>query len=270
MPYKQYRGQALSEWFSGRIDNARIDAVRVFRCANPVLFADDTRLLLTHLWLPLAVFVSLVSIIKALHLDWALAQWIYASEGSHWALKNAFLTQTVLHRAGHDLSIAAWVVVLIVWLIALKREPLRACRKPLGYLVLSVLVATALVAWVKSWSNMDCAWDIAGLGGTRPYIDLYTHRPAALPHAGCFPAGHASSGYAWMSLYFFFRMTRPDLRWHGLATGIAAGSIFGIAQQLRGAHFLSHDLWSAMLCWIVAFGLYHVLRLRTDKAAAAA
>lgn len=270
MPYKQYRGQALSEWFSGRIDNARIDAVRVFRCANPVLFADDTRLLLTHLWLPLAVFVSLISIIKALHLDWALAQWIYASEGSHWALKNAFLTQTILHRAGHDLSIAAWAVTLVAWLIALKREPLRQCRKPLGYLVLSVLVATALVAWVKSWSNMDCAWDIAGLGGTRPYIDLYTHRPASLPHAGCFPAGHASSGYAWMSLYFFFRMTRPDLRWHGLATGIAAGSIFGIAQQLRGAHFLSHDLWSAMLCWIVAFGLYHVLRLRTDKAAAAA
>jgi membrane-associated PAP2 superfamily phosphatase len=27
---------------------------------------------------------------------------------------------------------------------------------------------------------------------------------------------------------------------------------FGIAQQLRGAHFLSHDLWSFGVCWIVA------------------
>jgi membrane-associated PAP2 superfamily phosphatase len=25
---------------------------------------------------------------------------------------------------------------------------------------------------------------------------------------------------------------------------------------MRGAHFLSHDLWSLMLCWLTALGLY--------------
>jgi membrane-associated PAP2 superfamily phosphatase len=35
---------------------------------------------------------------------------------------------------------------------------------------------------------------------------------------------------------------------------------FGIAQQFRGAHFLSHDLWTAMICWTVAFGLYRVFQ----------
>jgi membrane-associated PAP2 superfamily phosphatase len=31
--------------------------------------------------------------------------------------------------------------------------------------------------------------------------------------------------------------------------------VFGIDQQLRGAHFLSHDLFTAMICWAVALGL---------------
>lgn len=31
------------------------------------------------------------------------------------------------------------------------------------------------------------------------------------------------------------------------------GLTFGITQQLRGAHFLSHDLWSAALCWAIAW-----------------
>jgi membrane-associated PAP2 superfamily phosphatase len=260
----------LSEWCSGRIGSVRGRDVRAFLCAVPVVsMYDDARLLRTHLWPPLAVFALLIPIMALLHLDWTLAQQLYTLEGSRWALKNAFLTQTLLHRAGHDLSIAAWVMALVAWWVALTREPLREYRRPLCYLVLSVVVSTALVAWIKSWSNMDCAWDVAGLGGTRPYIDLFTQRPASLPHGGCFPAGHASSGFAWMALYFFFRITRPELRWHGLAIGIAVGSIFGIAQQLRGAHFLSHDLWSAMLCWLVAIGLYRALRPLTDKVVAA-
>ena len=35
--------------------------------------------------------------------------------------------------------------------------------------------------------------------------------------------------------------------------------MFGIAQQLRGAHFLSHDLWALMLCWLVALAMHRVM-----------
>ena len=36
------------------------------------------------------------------------------------------------------------------------------------------------------------------------------------------------------------------------AVGLAAGAVFGLAQQLRGAHFLSHDIASLAVCWAVA------------------
>ena len=31
-----------------------------------------------------------------------------------------------------------------------------------------------------------------------------------------------------------------------------AGLVFGLAQQIRGAHYMSHTLWTAWLCWTVA------------------
>ena len=233
--------------------------IRASRGTDALLSADS-RFLWTHLWLPLLAFAAAIAVIALLQLDWALAHRLYAWEGYRWVLKKAFLTEAVLHRSGHDLSVAAWVGVLAAWLAALKRDSLAVWRKPLGYLTLSILVSTLLISWIKSWSNMDCPWDIEGLGGVRPYVELFAPRPASLLDGRCFPAGHASGGYAWMSLYFFCLLSRPRLRWLGLAAGLGAGLVFGIGQQLRGAHFLSHDLWTAMLCWLVAFGLYFLFR----------
>ena len=42
----------------------------------------------------------------------------------------------------------------------------------------------------------------------------------------------------------------------GLACGIFAGLVFGLAQQARGAHLLSHDVWSAMLAWLIPLSVY--------------
>ncbi|MGL4693355.1 MAG: phosphatase PAP2 family protein, partial [Stenotrophomonas maltophilia] len=81
-------------------------------------------------------------------------------------------------------------------------------------------------------------------------------RPAGMPRGVCFPGGHSSAGFAWVSLYFVALMMRPAWRWRGLAVGLLAGGLFGVSQQLRGAHFLSHDLWTLATCWAVSLGLY--------------
>ncbi len=217
----------------------------------------------THLVIPMAVWLVAVWVIAQFGLDHQLAKALFAFEGGHWALRDAFLTEDVVHRAGHDISIAAWVAALVFWVVALRRERLRAWRRPLGYLLLAVLVSTLMISAMKAVTNMDCPWDVQGLGGNRPYVPLFMQRPAGLTHGRCFPAGHASAGYAWMALYFAFLMIRPRWRWYGLAVGAATGLIFGITQQLRGAHFLSHDLWTAMICWTVALLVYLWLRPKT-------
>jgi membrane-associated PAP2 superfamily phosphatase len=50
-----------------------------------------------------------------------------------------------------------------------------------------------------------------------------------------------------------------------LGFGLAAGLIFGLAQQLRGAHFLSHDLWALAISWLVALALHRMMPGTTAK-----
>ena len=40
--------------------------------------------------------------------------------------------------------------------------------------------------------------------------------------------------------------------------GLGLGLLFGIGQQLRGAHFLSHDLWSLAICWTVSLVIFRL------------
>ncbi|MHB8912350.1 MAG: phosphatase PAP2 family protein [Lysobacter sp.] len=211
--------------------------------------------LLAH-WAPVLALAALAVILTAFHGDQWLADRLYAWQGHRWPLRSAFITEDLIHIIGRDLSTAVWLGVLAAWVVTRFRPGLSSWRVPLASLLVSTLLATAVVAWIKSWSNMDCPWDLTRYGGAREYVGLLSLRPVGMPRAACFPAGHASAGYAWMALYFFFLATRPQWRWLGLAAGISLGLLFGVVQQLRGAHFLSHDLWTAAICWACALGGY--------------
>lgn len=207
-------------------------------------------------WAPVLVLAVSAGALMSFHADQWLADRLYAWQGHHWLFRSTFVTEDLTHLVGRDLSTVAWLCLLAVWVMARLRNGPSTWRTPLTCLLVSTVLATALVAWIKSWSNMDCPWDLTRYGGAREYVGLLGLRPAGMPRAACFPAGHASAGYAWMALYFFFLATRPQWRWFGLAVGISIGVLFGATQQLRGAHFLSHDVWTAAICWASAFGGY--------------
>jgi membrane-associated PAP2 superfamily phosphatase len=217
-------------------------------------------------WSPLLVLGVFFCAWTMLHGDVWLADRLYAWEGHAWALRHAHATQQLIHLLGRDVSAMAWLAVLAAWLVALGRAGLTALRKPLLYLLVATALSTLLVAWIKSWSNMDCPWDLARYGGTRPYVGLFALRPAGLERGVCFPAGHAGAGYTWLALYFFLTVVKPRLRWLGLGIGVGAGLLFGISQQLRGAHFLSHDIAAAAVCWSCAMAL-HAAFWRSSRAA---
>ena len=218
-------------------------------------------------WLPLAAFVVAAACLLGLRADLWLADHVYALEGGRWSLQSLWLTESVLHTGARNASAAAWAGVVLAWLATLLRSQWRASRMPLGYLALAVVLGTGLVSTLKWFSPVDCPWDLVRYGGTHVYHGLLQGH-SGLP-GRCFPAGHASAGYAWLALFFFFAAVRPEWRRRGLLVGLGLGLLFGIDQQLRGAHFASHDLFTAMICWAVALGLYRLmLRPRATRGAA--
>ena len=209
-----------------------------------------------RLLLPTLLAIMAAIAVATLKLDLWFADIVYAAEGGQWALKKAFVTEHLLHVAGRNAVAAAWVLVLIAWVATGRKPQSRSWRRPLAALALSVLLSTVLVASLKALSSVDCPWDLVRYGGDRVYVDIFSALLAGTPHRGCFPAGHASAGYAWLALFFFFQTVRPAWRWRGLTAGIMLGMVFGLSQQLRGAHFLSHDLWTAALCWLAAVAVH--------------
>ncbi|MGV8939919.1 MAG: phosphatase PAP2 family protein [Lysobacter sp.] len=217
-----------------------------------------------HLLLPGIAAICLSAVLMGLDGDFLLADRLYAMQGHAWALKVHWITEGLIHQRGKSLSAAVWLLVLAAWAWSAWDARLARWRRPLAYLAITTLLACLAVSVLKAVSGMDCPWDLQRYGGSQTFVGLLQLRPPQMPSAACFPAGHASAGYGWVTLYFFLLAVRPRWRWAGLAIALVAGGVFGFSQQLRGAHFLSHDLWSLMTCWLVALAGY-VLMFRTAR-----
>jgi membrane-associated PAP2 superfamily phosphatase len=74
------------------------------------------------------------------------------------------------------------------------------------------------------------------------------------------------AAFAFVAIYFDHRAHRPRAARWWLAGVCIAGVLFGWAQLARGAHFASHTLWSAWLCWVVCTLAAPLLRPRAMPA----
>lgn len=226
-----------------------------------------------HAWWPLLAFTVVLGALEVFSLDRVLArawyfdvrsaQWLGSGAGEWWA-------RELLHTGGRWLVRGVAALTLAVWVLSFKVDGLRPWRRHAGFAFLAMLLATLVVGGLKSVTNVDCPWDLAGFGGHNPYVALFADRPDALPPAQCFPGAHASSGFALMCFYFVFRDRSRRLANWALAWAIVVGVAFSIGQEARGAHFLSHDLTSAAIVWFVQLGLYAAFQRRRAQARAPA
>lgn len=185
---------------------------------------------------------------EASGLDLVLAG-VYGN-ASGFALRNHWWTQRLLHDGGRWLSALA-LLACTGWAWHGRGAPPAMPRRTRAAWLLAVIAGLVLVPALKRLSHTSCPWDLATFGGGFPYVP---HWLPALVDGGpghCFPAGHAVAAFAFLPLYFQWRGHRPALARGLLAAVLTLGALFGWAQLARGAHFPSHTLWSAWLCWVI-------------------
>lgn len=212
-----------------------------------------------HLLIPLICFLALAVLFENTRIDLMLADWIYGLEGGRWTLKHNYLFSTILHDDAKSMVKAMLNIIIVLAIASNWIGWLKPYRRALWYLALAIFVSTLLVNVGKRITHVDCPWSLTRYGGGKPYIRLLEPSVEKLGYGKCFPAGHASAGYALLAFYFFLLYIRPTWRYYGLGIGIAVGMVFGITQQLRGAHFLSHDLWTISVCWFISLAWYKLL-----------
>lgn len=201
-------------------------------------------------WLTLG-FVVLALAWDATGLDLPLARWAGSAAGFPW--RDHWLPSTLLHDGARRLSwLLALALCLSVW------WPLGVLKKlPQGrrlQLATTTLLAALVVSVLKVGSRTSCPWELSDFGGVAHYASHW-----ALQTDGgtgrCFPAGHAASGFSFVGAYFVFRPFDAAAARHWLAVALTIGLVLGLAQQWRGAHFMSHTLWTAAICWSVAVAI---------------
>ena len=212
-----------------------------------------------HLIVPLIVFFLLAGLFEQSQIDLIIADWLYQSEGGHWALRHNFLFSNILHQDAAQLVKTLALLVFGLAAVSHRVAWLKPYRQALWYLALAMPVSALLVSVGKSLTHVDCPWDLLRYGGEQSYLKLFELRIESQSSGRCFPAGHASGGYTLMALYFFFLQIKPGWRFYGLGIGLACGLLFGVTQQLRGAHFLSHDLWTLAICWFNSLVWYQIM-----------
>jgi membrane-associated PAP2 superfamily phosphatase len=189
----------------------------------------------------------------ALLLWWEASGWdvaLAARYGSEvgFALRDAWWTRDVMHQGGRWLSGA---VLAIAALLAWNGRGSALPRSRRFRWFALVVVALVAVPALKQMSATSCPYDLGVFGGRFDYVPhwMFTRIDGGPGH--CFPSGHAVAAFAFLPLYFQWRGERPRLALAILGGVFGVGLLFGWAQLARGAHFPSHTMWSAWLCWTI-------------------
>jgi membrane-associated PAP2 superfamily phosphatase len=210
-----------------------------------------------HITLPLLVWLILLAVFQFTSVDFWLAEHFYDKQLHTWPYKEHWLLQTVIHKIGRFTVYAIGGIMLLCLLISQRAtSTLAPYRRGLLFLVLAGISGPLVITYLKGHTHIYCPWDLTVFGGKKPHVQVFDSISNQLPVGHCFPAGHSSLGFTLVNLYFFWLMVKPSYKYYGLAIGLMTGAVFAGAQEIRGAHFLSHDLYSLAVCWFCSAAIF--------------
>lgn len=221
--------------------------------------AEGWRFAASHVLLPVAAVATLLWGIDAAGIDRALSDAFYDPATRTFPLRHAWLLDVVLHHWAKYVVGTLGALCVAGFGLSFALPPLAPHRRTLLFLALAMGLSTLTVSGLKLAFPRHCPWDLDIYGGFAPYEGLLRAIPEGLRPGHCFPGGHASTGFALMSFYFVFYPHRRGMAGLALSAGAAAGLALGLGRVMQGAHFLSHNVWSGLICWLVIVAVWMAL-----------
>ncbi|MCH4248085.1 MAG: phosphatase PAP2 family protein [Acinetobacter populi] len=157
--------------------------------------------------------------------------------------------------AHHDMKVLQEFILLcilgstIVSKYQVKFISLKNTRQYIQLLIF-MLLSILIISILKQNSTHSCPWYMMQVDQSTIHFFNY------LGQGKCFPGGHSSLGYAWMAGFFVFYKQDRKIAYFYLFSGLILGTGMGFTQMMRGAHFLSHNLWTFWFTYVVNICLY--------------
>lgn len=204
------------------------------------------------LWPALLLLAAVCAVFAGTDLDLIVQDWFYDAANARWLVDGHDAAGRLWFYQGPKVVIAAIGLGLLALALGPRRWLRRfgGTRPDLWIAILTLATLPLLTGLGKRYTGMHCPGEVQRYGGNAPYehLQLSLHTGTE-PRGRCFPAAHASGGFALLGLAWLRRSAR--WRMAGVALGLGFGWWMGGYQMLRGAHFLSHTLVTMLLAWIV-------------------
>jgi membrane-associated PAP2 superfamily phosphatase len=206
---------------------------------------------------PALIAIALIAVEQTSDIDREITRFFADPATRAFPLRHSFALEEVMHHWAKYAVMTMGALIGAALVLTYVLPPWKTQRRILFFLLLSIGLAPLSVTIAKAVSNRHCPWDIDEFGGLVPYARLLEPMANAVGPGHCFPAGHASTGFALMAFYFaVFALGKPQFARAALVGGVSAGLVLGLGRVVQGAHFASHVVWSGVLCWAVMLLLY--------------
>ncbi len=210
--------------------------------------------------------VLIVALGAVTDIDMRLAQSMAGDALPYFPMRDTWFAETFSHQYIKYLMLvlgacAVVPVVVDIWRPRPRWSPRSRLR--LRVVAASAVLVPTIISLLKRVSFSHCPWDLTVFGGMQPYVRLLDAHFAGVPAGHCMPAGHASSALWLVALAVFWLPEHPRKAAAVGALMLLFGFALGWMQQLRGAHFLTHTLWSM---WIACAVVCLLWRFATRKA----
>lgn len=171
-------------------------------------------------------------------------------------LRGDWALATLSHQYVKYILIGVLTAFFVYFIRSFISTDYRERRFEYGYLFFTMISSTILIGLVKAHSDYACPWDM-----TVPNANGFNWN-FNLKNGHCFPGGHASTGFALFAGYFYYRFKNQSLAYFYLISALILGMGMGWAQMMRGAHFISHNLWTGAFMWIFNLCIFTLVNLK--------
>ena len=210
--------------------------------------------------MPLFIAVPLLILLQGIDLDRAVLDHLYDTRLHDFPLRRAWLTSVALHEWIRVPVIASGIVLLGALIAAQFSQRLNPWRRTIAFVLFAMVLGAGVVAVIKHFSAGACPYQLALYGGDELRLGLFDALPEGARPGRCWPGGHASTAFALFPWYFIARhYASTRVAYATLAGILSFGVLLTVVQTLRGTHWPSDQVYTALLCWYSTLGLYAVM-----------
>lgn len=220
-----------------------------------------------ELLITLFLLLSVIILFAFTNLDIFIQEFFYNADTHQWLLdRNEPVLKFIFYDGIKKLLILFAISILLILIFFRKNKTVLEYKKGLIIILLSSIIVPLSVGSLKAVTNMPCPKNIQHFNGKYPDVNVFECYPQEFKEKNpdckikCWPAGHASGGFALLSLFFLFKNQKNQKR--AVIIALSIGFSMGIYKMLIGDHFFSHTIITMLIAWLIILVIYSLINIK--------